>query len=217
MDAVTRELATHANDGATLLRRQTRYAALAEFFSGPSARVRSAVRWLASPCVPGIDCPLNRRPLSTAANFARVWCDSSRDLARLEAEYERLFEGSRPIVSPYAPDYMPESARTIRDAVLGYYQRLDCPGCGHARADDPLHISSQLRFMAHCLDRERCGLGAGLDTSLFFADQLLPWAPMFARAVLAATADPVYRFAALAFEQVLKCESMVLLAGRREV
>jgi hypothetical protein len=104
-----------------------------------------------------------------------------------------------------------------------WQQDEDMPDMMQGQIFFPVDVIAEHVDTGHEVVRSRRQIGeqvvvgelVGAGRALFFSDQLLPWAPMFARAAFAATTEPVLRFAALVLEQFMKCESTVLVTAKR--
>lgn len=195
--------------------RALRYDALADLLRYPECIPVAAIEYLLTEC-PG--CAYRGSPrdraMSDAGRLALSWAQNVRCGGSLAAAHAHLIgapDASHVVGCVFAHEasYCPGDATPRVEAIVSEYRaagfwthdvrpRPLCPG----------HISNQLGFMAHCLLLVDIGVPAlQVTADRFFATHLEPWAMVFG-ASLASTADhPVLRFAGLALEQFMLCET----------
>jgi predicted phosphodiesterase len=208
----------HSADSCTCFieDRTAAYESLTRIFSGEIAEVAPAVRRLRMAMR---SCRVHRHVDEGA--ILRSFEDADRVLrsavgrSAFEEERERLYglrAGFDPFVNVLSPDevtYLSGNVQMLEaDLEMAYREaaytpRLPASACGTVG-----HIAVELTFIAHCLRSAAVGdTRAAMRARTFFADHLAEWAVLFAVVVGQQAREPVMRYAGLALDKFLTCES----------
>lgn len=197
--------------------RADKYSALAQLFRSGRHDIEWCLRTLAGPCDGGLaPCSRQSTEALAAAREAFGWLASDRN-GTLHEELERLSSppslSGEPSVPMYAAAYFDVEPARVERGVSEAYEILSFRW-GRAAGMTPSHLSNELGFMAHCHGLRSAGVReAGVAARAFVADHMLEWATLCAAALGRSAEHPVYRYAALAMEDLLACESRDCAAG----
>lgn len=201
--------------------RAEKYRALGEIFSADPVDLEWCLRTLAAPCDGGMrPCPRQSTPAREAAGHALEWASGAGDPITLLAELVRL--GGSPervrvapkvplVASAYFDVPGDELDRRLMDVyrTLGYRCRAD-------RTRPASHLAHEMGFLAHCHDLSVAGMPEAETAACSFTrDHVAAWAPVCAAAIERVAEHPVYRFAAIALEELLHCERLKCEDARR--
>jgi predicted phosphodiesterase len=199
-----------------LASRAAAYEALAVLFDGAGNTVGAAVRRLRNAmrhCRTGSTA--TEAALTDAFQDADIALRTAAGHAAFESERERLYGECDPfdpfghVLSASELTYLSGEMADNAAALRGVYAEHGF--CVPEAEEHPLrlgHISAELRFMAHCLKRAMEGSDAAYRAAHdFFASHLADWAVLFAVVTGREAREPVTRFAGLALDRFLVCES----------
>ncbi len=195
--------------------RADRYEALAGLFRFPECIPVDSIEVLLRGCA---ECPYrgseHLHALTEAGDLARAWATNVRCGGSLAAAHARLFGAAddRHLVGcVFATEtsYRPEDPNALVDEIVAEYRAVGYWGQDvEPRPLCPGHISNELGFVAHCLLLGDLGVAPARDAAeRFFATHLEPWAMLFGATVASSADHPVLRFAGLALEQFMVCET----------
>lgn len=200
----------------TLLERAQRYASLASLLRPSTGPIHDAVRRLAAPCWkhPG-GCPFPELvpalPAIDAVVCAHALDESyGYELARVlgdPGEVRRF-----PMVSPCAATYS-VSGSALPGRVLALYRRWGFGLCDRELSPEcACHVANELDFAAHCLMLSGVGVPGALGCARAFQhDELQPWVPLFAAAVIGTARHPLLRYVARKLDAFMACETLTFL------
>jgi hypothetical protein len=148
-----------------------------------------------------------------ALEVADLALDTREGRVAFELERERLFgerSGFDPFTHVLLADELTylwgdpeENIATIRS----YFERV---GYEPEAGESVGHISTELRFMAHCLQLGRQGRPDAIAAAReFFAEHLSEWAVLFAVVTTKQAKEPAMLFAGVAFDKLLISEASV--------
>lgn len=196
--------------------RTAAYESLSRILSGEIAEVAPAVRRLRMAMR---SCRVHRHVdegaiLESFEGADRVLRTAVGRLA-FEEERERLYglrAGFDPFVNVLSPDevtylsgnvQMHEAELETAYREAGFTPRLPASACGTVG-----HIAVELAFIAHCLRSAAVGdARAATRARTFYSEHLAEWAVLFAVVVGQQAREPVMRYAGLALDKFLTCES----------
>lgn len=195
--------------------RTAAYEALARVLRGDISEVSAAVRRLR---IAMRGCRINRHVNEEAIVLAFEGADfalrTSAGRTAFVEERERLYglgAGFDPFINVLSPDETTYLAGEREGQIAGLKEcyreaMFDSSLTGEGR--DPGHISTELAFMAHCLRAVSTGDSRALDRAReFFLHHLGQWGVLFAVVVGQQATEPVMRYAGLALDKHLSCES----------
>lgn len=216
-----RPRSSQEDTGALDVRRRT-YDALGALFADTPEHPQQMVAAAASaPCAWVGQSHLPCSELQDAAAVAQSHLSAPTGLTELKREHRRLFgepdaDAGAALVPTCESVYRSGSAHADRLALESLY---DTAGYSHrpavtARPLCPGHISTELAFMAHCLERQMGGTRDSANhADEFLVQHLSKWADVFTGAVQSSTANEVMRFSAHALALFIEAE--VALVRRR--
>lgn len=200
------------------------YSALASLLHGPDSITVAVIRELQSVAY-ATESATSDWPSRIDGIGSDALCAMQGDAGRaaLETEWARLFGETefRPLtneLSPCETIYVAESAGEHQQELIARYESIGFPyrEALTSHCDCPGHVSVEFAFMAHALRLADAGDVVADETStVFVANHILRWIPLFAVVLRRKTAHPVMEFAALATERFM-CAEAVLAGIRRK-
>lgn len=193
--------------------RAEKFHALARLFDLDITLYRDSIQQLMQRCDGVARCAMETTPLRDQGVAALAWVDNVFNQGSVEAEHRRLFGAAdprrgMPAVSPVGAVYASTAEGEIVSRVERCYASRGFVPLSIGGRSCPTHIANELDFMGHCLRAAVAGDAECERVAYeFVVDHLSLWGILFSAAVYSLAGHPVTRFAGLALEHLLLCET----------